>query len=123
MKIKISKSFLNFLGYVLVAGSPFFAFAQRAGGIKDLMLSVGAIVTLLIPLSATAALLFFFWGLAKFILKLGRGEESAVEEGKEIMKWGIVSLFVIVSIWGIVSLIQADLGIPPVQDLTSPALR
>ncbi len=108
---------------VFFLGLPVLVFAQRSGGIRDWILSVGYIVNLLIPLAAALALLFFFWGLAKFIFKLGNGDESAVEEGKEIMKWGIVALFVMVSIWGIVSWIKRDLGIPYVQNINTSDLR
>ncbi len=33
------------------------------------------------------------------------------EEGKSIMIWGIVALFVMTSVWGIVRLIRTELGI------------
>jgi len=71
----------------------------------DLILTV-------IPIVAGLALVVFFWGLAKFILKAG--EESAREEGKQVMKWGIVALFVLVSIWGIVMFLHGDLFGSPI---------
>ncbi len=64
------------------------------------------------PIVAALALVMFFWGLAKYIVKAG--SEDAHEEGREIMKWGIVALFVLVSIWGIIALISGDIfGISP----------
>ncbi len=102
---------------------PIFAFAQNQGGIKSIVVTVGNIINhILIPMAGALALLFFFYGLAKFVFKLGNGDENAVEEGQNIMKWGIVSLFVILSIWGIVSVIKSDLGIPEVQDISAPAI-
>ncbi len=65
------------------------------------------LITTAIPIVGSIALLVFFWGLARFILKAG--EQEARDEGKQIMKWGIVALFVMVSIWGIVSFLQTDL--------------
>lgn len=50
------------------------------------------------------ALLFFFWGLANFILYAS--DDKKREEGKNIMIWGIVALFVMISVWGIVAVLQ-----------------
>lgn len=99
--------------------SPMVSFAQ-AQGIKGLMLSIGRIVNILIPLAAALALLYFFYGLAKFILN--SGDTDSHESGRQMMMWGIVALFVMVSIWGIVSYIQSDLGIYPVMFINAPGL-
>lgn len=65
-----------------------------------------------IPIVMSLAVLAFFWGLAKFILNAG--SEEARDEGKNVMKWGIVALFVLVSVWGIVAFISNDiLGFTP----------
>ncbi len=61
-----------------------------------------------LPLVIGIALLVFFWGLAKFILRAG--DEKAREEGKQIMKWGIIALFVLVSVWGIIEFLQGEFG-------------
>ena len=59
-------------------------------------------VQTLTVLAVALALLFFFWGLAQFILK--SGDAASHEEGKNKMVWGVIALFVMVSIWGIVGL-------------------
>jgi hypothetical protein len=53
--------------------------------------------------------------LAKFIRD--SGDETAREEGREIMKWGIIALFVVSSLWGVVAFIRNDLGIPELNSL------
>ncbi len=63
----------------------------------------------MLPIVFGLAILVFWWGLAKFILKAG--DESAREEGKQIMKWGIVALVVMVSLWAIVTLVSGEFGI------------
>lgn len=75
--------------------------------IQDLIVAVGNIVGLLIPLTAACALLFFFWGLVGFIQHAG--DEKAVTEGRRKMLWGIIVLFIITSVWGIVGFIEGDL--------------
>jgi len=120
MRTKIIQS-LKILISVLSGFLPAWAFAQQDQGVKGLIVSFGGIVKLLIPISAACALLFFFWGLAKFILNVG--SEGGQEEGRQVMKWGIIALFIIVSIWGIVGFIQSDLGIPDINSLTAPSIR
>ena len=37
--------------------------------------------------------------------------EGKAEEGKNIMKWGLIALFVMISVWGIIGFFQRALGI------------
>ena len=83
--------------------TPFIAFAQ-AGTVQQLIGIVGGIIALAIPVVISLALLYFFWGLAKFILHAD--DENEREKGKKIMVWGIVALFVIVTVWGIIAVLQ-----------------
>jgi uncharacterized membrane protein len=92
---------------VLLLLLPVVAFAQQDLG--EMIDRVGDLVFSLIPVAFALAVLFFLWGLAKFILKAG--DESAREEGKQIMKWGIVALFVIVSMWGIIGFLRSEFSI------------
>lgn len=62
-----------------------------------------------VPVIYGLALLVFIWGLVKFIFRIG-GDEKAVEDGKKLMFWGIIALFVMVSIWGIIALFYDDFG-------------
>jgi hypothetical protein len=54
--------------------------------------------------------------VAKYI-RSGAGGEKSAEEGKSIMVWGVVGLFVAFSIWGIIRFIQSELKLPPVQNV------
>ncbi len=62
-----------------------------------------------IPVIAGMTLLVFFWGLAKFIVAVG-GDEKAVAEGKNLMIWGVLALFVMISIWGILGFLSDQFG-------------
>lgn len=72
--------------------------------------SIYTIVVYLIRISFSLAVLFFFWGIAKFIL--AAGDEKKIDEGKRMMFWGVIALFVMASIGGIISLLQGTLGVP-----------
>ncbi|HEY4479656.1 MAG TPA: hypothetical protein VI981_04875 [Candidatus Paceibacterota bacterium] len=108
----------------LAVAVPMVAFAQptppgtgNLSNLEVLVESVRRIVNMLIPLAFAIALLVFFWGLAKFIL--ASGNEEAKDTGKRIMIWGIIALFVMASVWGIVAFIGNALGIGQGQNIPS----
>ena len=88
-------------------------FAGAAGVMDFVDRSYEIITKYLIPLAFLLCLLYFFWGVAKYIRSINPGQK---EEGRSIMIWGIVGLFVASSIWGIVLLIRTELGIPNIQN-------
>ena len=67
------------------------------------------LIQLAIPVVASLALFSFFLGLVKFIKSAGEGE---IKEGRDLMVWGTIALFVMFSIWGILRFAHndADLG-------------
>jgi len=79
---------------------------------KTLLLSVKSVFDILIILLITGAVAVFFWGLITFIYNVRSGSEDAVKKGKTLMIWGIIALFVMVSVWAIVGFIQDALGLP-----------
>lgn len=51
------------------------------------------------------ALVLFLWGLINY-LKAGLGDKAAVDKAKTMMTWGIIMLTVMVSVWGLVQVLQ-----------------
>ena len=92
----------TFLPYALVT-FPMVAFAHL-GGLGNLLGEAKMLVRFSIPLLVGIALLIFFWGLVKFIF--AQGSETAKADGKKVMLWGLIALFVMVSVWGIVRFMQ-----------------
>ncbi|MSR87566.1 MAG: hypothetical protein EXS69_00090 [Candidatus Zambryskibacteria bacterium] len=80
-------------------------------GLKELIQAFGGIISTGTVILAGAGLLIFLWGLVKFIFKIG-GSEKAVEEGRNIMVWGLIALFVMTSVWGIILFFQNELNLP-----------
>ena len=62
-----------------------------------------------LPVVAALATFVFLWGLARFIFRIG-GDENAVKEGKKLMVWGLIALFILASFWAIIGLVYGDLG-------------
>ncbi len=75
-------------------------------GLEGLIHLAGQIVQSLIPLLIAVALVAFFWGLVRYVFS-GGGENHA--EGRSVMIAGLVALFVMVSVWGIIRLAQNTL--------------
>ncbi|MBX4199132.1 hypothetical protein KW800_02590 [Candidatus Parcubacteria bacterium] len=80
-----------------------------ATGILQAIQATNTIISRAIPLTVALALLAFLFGLMKFVFKAG--DESAQEEGKRVMLWGIIALFVMVAVWGLVKFVAESLGI------------
>ena len=82
----------------------------------------GIVTNTLIPLAFALCLFYFFWGVTKYI-RTGAGSEDAAKEGRQIMIRGIIGLFVAFSIWGIITFIKSELGIPDVQNINKPSIE
>ncbi len=82
--------------------------AVTGGGVKDLYGLIDLVKSLfsaIVPLILSLAVIYFLWSLAQYMLK--DGEEKAT--AKTNMIWGIVILFVMVSIWGLVSILTTTI--------------
>ena len=62
------------------------------------------IVNNVIILIVGLAVAYFLWGVAKYILH--SDDAKAREEGKNMMIYGVIALFVMVSMWGLVNLLD-----------------
>lgn len=85
---------------------PLVSLAQL-GNVQTLVTSIGTIVNLIIPIVFAIALLVFFWGLVKYIW----GAEDEKANAKKTMIWGVVALFVMASVWGLVAFIGTAVGV------------
>ena len=65
---------------------------------------VDVIIDPTILLVFTTGFLFFVWGLVQFLVDLRNGGEH--EEGKKHMLWGLVGMFVMASVYGIIALLD-----------------
>ncbi len=115
----MKKYLTNFIGiflFVIFLSVPNIASAQFLQGLfgcpvppqnfSEVVCIFVDILLLLVPLLVGIALLVFFWGIVKFIKSAG--SETARDDAKNIMFWGIIALFVMVSIWGIVQFFFQD---------------
>lgn len=101
---------------------PVLAFAQTAQNLRGIIGLAGDLLNMLIPVLIALTLVAFFYGLFKYVW--GGGEDAA--QGKNIMIAGLLALFIMVSIWGIIRLFQNTLGVQgsnPIPPPHVPTLR
>lgn len=135
MKNKLYKLFL----LICLVSLPYFSFAQltpspssintimrtanvqqgtylsRTGGI--LASALGILDEIIIPIVFALALVYFFYGVAKYI----KSEDKA--KGREIMTWGVVAIAVMSSIWGIVYWLQGELQVGRYDTANMPRIN
>ncbi|MFH1454761.1 MAG: hypothetical protein ABIF22_00310 [bacterium] len=71
---------------------------------KDLVTNIiSCFLNPIVILLVSFSIVIFIWGVFKFI----KAEGDDKQAGREFMFWGIVGIFVIVSLWGLVSILQS----------------
>jgi len=89
------------------------AFAQannaNLGFLEQLVRQVGRAVAALIPVIFGLAIVYFFWGLVKYIKSAG--DPKAAGEGKSIMIYGVIAIAVMVSLYGIIAWLGGVVGL------------
>ena len=107
-------SLLPAFSSVLLSGGVLFpeiavAATTAPANFKELVEIFTDLISVALPVIAGLAFLAFLWGLAKFVFRIG-GDEKAVAEGKKFMVWALIALFIMVSLWGIISFASRDIG-------------
>lgn len=90
------KKTLTVLGLSLF---PITAFAAPSN-FRELVGMFTDLVNPIIGLLTSLALLFFFWGIVKYIYHAG--DEKKASEAKSTIVYGVIALTVLFSFWGIV---------------------
>jgi mannose/fructose/N-acetylgalactosamine-specific phosphotransferase system component IID len=73
---------------------------NAARGIISLVQDIQDIIGALIPAMMGLAIVAFFWGIILYMFT------KKQEEGRSFMLWGIIAIFVMSSVWGIVGLLR-----------------
>lgn len=95
--------------------APVAAFAQQADAFSILGV-ITRIINILIPLAIAAGVLYFIWGVIKYVTAK---DEEAQTQARSTMISGIIGLFVIVSIWGLVRVIQRTFNLTENNSINS----
>lgn len=74
-----------------------------------------------LPLLILAALVLFLFGIVKRFFLGGKEGADRAEAGKYIL-WGVVALFVMVSVWGLVNVLRGTFNLDNNNVPTAPAV-
>ena len=78
---------------------------------KDLLCFLTYLIdSSIIPFIFSIAIVAFIWGVVQFFI-INSDEEAKREQGKQFMIWGIVALAVMLSVWGLVSILSTTFGV------------
>lgn len=78
--------------------------------LKSLLFKINELIlNPLIALMFAIAVLYFLWGMLEFIQ--GAADPKARETGRSHMIWGIIGLFIMISVYGILNIIINTLGV------------
>ena len=128
MKKIFNKTILITAGFLL---TPMISYAQvqneldkgftTLGGLVDSFRTniVAAIATLLL----TMALAAFFWGVVQYIWGVRDGKPEKIGAGNQFMLWGLIAMFVMFSVWGIIRYAQRIFGIEGQVEIIIPQVR
>lgn len=103
-----------------------FAGAQpvaNIGGFVSLINMASDLINRLIPFIIALTVLVFLWGVFRFVLAR---DSDATKEAQSFMIWGIIALFVMVSVWGLVNILVRSFALqnqapePPRLPVSAP---
>jgi fumarate reductase subunit D len=94
------------LPYLAALATPLFAFAQQAFSIVS---RIQQLVNQIIPILLIIGTIVFLWGVIMF-LTAGADEEKRAG-ARSLMIYGLIGLFVMVAVWGIVNVLVGFFGV------------
>src|SRR3989344_1269955 len=97
------------LPYITVSAMPFLAFAQGTGGVNNIVTNLSNLVNRIVPILLVIGTIVFLWGVIMF-LTAGADEEKRAN-ARSLMIYGLVGLFVMVAVWGIVKVLVNFFGV------------
>ena len=95
------------LGVISIGALPVWASPKD---LKELVngLLINGLLRPAIPLIISLTVVVFLYGVFKYIFANG-GEDK--EKGRDFMIWGIIGLFIMVSVWGLVAILSDTLNL------------
>jgi len=106
---------LSLLAILLAPGT---AFAEGIAGsgcatsfssIPCLAQSAGNLIGLATAALIGVAIIIYFWGIVRNLFKVSGGNATSFDEIRTSLIWGLLALFLIFSIWGIIRLLGTSL--------------
>ncbi len=91
------------LGAMALALAPVVAAAQSFDNFDSAIATITGWINSLIPLLIGIAVLVFLWGVLKYVT--AGADEKKRKEGASLVGYGVVAIFVMLSVWGLVNVL------------------
>ena len=101
-----SRLVFSIIGFATLA-VPLVAQAQNIEGITSL---ISSLVNYSIGILIGVAIIAFFWGLISYMFK-SKGDAEGRKNATNLMVWGILAIFIMLSVFGLVRLLQNTFGV------------
>ena len=86
-------------------------FAQRVDSVQDAGSFITDIISnVAVPVIFALAFIVFIWGIFLYFIAGGHDEEKR-KSGKQLMLWGILGFFIMVSVWGLVNILVGSVDL------------
>ena len=79
-----------------------------ANDLGELIGWIQSFINALLPVILGFAVLFFFYGLVKYVLNAN--DPGAQGEARGMMIWGVIIIFIMISLWGLVNILVNTFG-------------
>jgi len=110
MKKALSSSTFIAFGIVTIFAFPLVSSAATINNISDVgSFIINTINNVVVPVLFAIAFIVFLWGAFNTFI-LGANSEETKENGKNLMLWGLIGFFVMVSIWGLVNILTGTIN-------------
>jgi len=80
---------------------------------------INTINNILVPVLFAVAFIVFLWGAFDTFI-LGANSDEVREKGKNLMLWGLIGFFVMVSVWGLVNILTGTISFGNNSGVTQP---
>ncbi len=114
----IIKKYSPRLFFLLPLLAPAFVFAQDIGPVRSLLNNIFRFLGAIVEIGMLFAFVIFGWGILKLIT--ANGDPKKVGDAKGILTWGIIGIFILASMGGIIYFINAYIGIPTKPVIQAP---
>ncbi len=86
--------------------APLFVYAAD---VTSILQQTEIILNRVIPILMIIATIVFLWGVIRYIT--AQGDEDKVGEGRKFIVFGLIGLFIMVAIWGVVRALVSQFGV------------
>lgn len=91
----------------------FMPLLAAAKDIQEVIGDIKGILESIIPLLMIIATVVFLWGVIRYITSAG--DEDKIAEGRRLIIYGLIGLFVMVAVWGLVQVLVTTFGVGGTQ--------